>query len=124
MERSRLVRETDFYAWLQWLADGQLAAAQDAARAAGMDIGIIQDLAVGASPAGADAWSDQDLFVPGVSVGAPPDEFNQRGQDWGSQPWHPDRLAERDYRPLADLIAAAVRNAGALRIDHVMGLFR
>jgi 4-alpha-glucanotransferase len=123
-ERDRLTREADFCAWLQWLADGQLAAAQDAAQAAGMDIGIIQDLAVGASPAGADAWSDQDLFVPGVSVGAPPDEFNQRGQDWGSQPWHPERLAERDYRPLADLIAAAVRNAGALRIDHVMGLFR
>ncbi|HEY4463879.1 MAG TPA: 4-alpha-glucanotransferase [Streptosporangiaceae bacterium] len=123
-ELARLAGEADFYAWLQWLADGQLAAAQDAARAAGMDIGIIQDLAVGASPAGADAWSDQDLFVPGVSVGAPPDEFNQRGQDWGSQPWHPERLAERDYRPLADLIAAAARNAGALRIDHVMGLFR
>jgi 4-alpha-glucanotransferase len=120
----RLAREADFYAWVQWLANGQLAEAQDAARAAGMDIGIIQDLAVGAHPGGADVWSDQDLFVPGVTVGAPPDEFNQRGQDWGSQPWHPERLAERDYQPLADLIAAAVRNAGALRIDHVMGLFR
>ncbi len=61
MERGRLAREADFHAWLQWLADGQLAAAQDAARAAGMDIGIIQDLAVGAHPGGADAWSDQDL---------------------------------------------------------------
>ena len=123
-ERDRLAREAGFYAWLQWLAKGQLAAAQAAARAAGMDIGIIQDLAVGASPAGADVWSDQGLFVPDVTVGAPPDEFNQRGQDWGSQPWHPERLAERDYQPLADLIAAAARNAGALRIDHVMGLFR
>jgi 4-alpha-glucanotransferase len=123
-ERDRLAREADFYSWAQWLANGQLADAQDAARAAGMDIGIIQDLAVGAHPGGADVWSDQDLFVPGVTVGAPPDEFNQRGQDWGSQPWHPERLAERDYQPLADLIAAAMRNAGALRIDHVMGLFR
>ena len=124
MERSRLAREADFHVWLQWLADGQLAAAQDAARAAGMDIGIIQDLAVGGHPGGADAWSDQDLVVSGVTVGAPPDEFNQRGQDWGSQPWHPERLAERRYQPLVGLITAAVRHAGALRMDHVMGLCR
>jgi 4-alpha-glucanotransferase len=123
-ERSRLSREADFHAWLQWLASEQLAAAQAAAREAGMDIGIIQDLAVGASPAGADAWSQQDLFVPGVSVGAPPDEFNQLGQDWGSQPWHPERLAEQDYQALADLVDAAARSSGALRMDHVMGLFR
>jgi len=124
MEHSRLLREADFHAWLQWLADGQLAAAQDAARAAGMSIGIIQDLAVGAYPGGADAWSDQDVFVPGVTVGAPPDEFNQRGQDWGSQPWHPERVAEQRYQPLAGLITAAVRHGGALRMDHVMALFR
>src|SRR5208283_1065967 len=124
MERGRLAWEADFHAWLQWLASGQLAQAQEAARDAGMDIGLIQDLAVGAHPGGADAWSDQDLSVPGVTVGAPPDEFNQRGQDWGSQPWHPERLAARRYQPLADLLAAAVRSAGALRIDHVMGLGR
>ncbi|MGP0023149.1 MAG: 4-alpha-glucanotransferase, partial [Streptosporangiaceae bacterium] len=124
MECGRLSREADFHAWLQWLASSQLAAAQDAARAAGMAIGVIQDLAVGAYPGGADAWSDQDLFVSGVTAGAPPDEFNQRGQDWGSQPWHPERLAERHFQPLADLIAAAARSAGALRIDHVMGLGR
>ncbi len=123
-EYSRLSREADFHAWLQWLADGQLAAAQSAARAAGMDIGIIQDLAVGASPAGADVWSHQDRFVPGVSVGAPPDEFNQLGQDWGSQPWHPERLAEQQYQALADLVDATTRSSGALRVDHVMGLFR
>ncbi len=123
-ERGRLAREAGFHSWLQWLASGQLAAAQDAAREAGMDIGVIQDLAVGAHPGGADAWSAQEVFVPGVTVGAPPDEFNQRGQDWGSQPWHPERLAEREFRPLADLIRAAVRSAGALRMDHVMALFR
>ena len=123
-EYSRLSREADFHAWLQWLCSGQLAAAQATARDAGMDIGIIQDLAVGASPAAADAWSDQDLFVPGVSVGAPPDEFNPLGQDWGSAPWHPERLAEQDYRALADLVEAATRSSGALRMDHVMGLFR
>ena len=124
MERGRLAREADFHARLQWLADGQLAAAQRAAREAGMGIGLIQDLAVGAHPGGADAWSDQDLFVSGVTVGAPPDEFNQHGQDWGSRPWHPERLAEKRYEPLADLLTAAVRHGGALRIDHVMGLCR
>jgi len=123
-EYSRLTREADFHAWLQWLADDQLAAAQAAARDAGMDIGIIQDLAVGASPAGADVWARQDLFVPGVSVGAPPDEFNQLGQDWGSQPWHPERLAGQQYQALADLVDATSRSSGALRMDHVMGLFR
>jgi 4-alpha-glucanotransferase len=123
-EHTRLSPEADFHTWLQWLADGQLAQAQAAARDAGMDIGIIQDLAVGSSPAGADAWSHQDLFVPGVSVGAPPDEFNQRGQDWGSQPWHPERLAGQDYQALTELVNAATRSSGALRMDHVMGLFR
>jgi 4-alpha-glucanotransferase len=113
-----------FHAWLQWLADEQLAAAQRAARAAGMSIGVITDLAVGAHPGGADAWAHQDLLVRGLSVGAPPDEFNQRGQDWSQPPWHPRRLAAVGYRPLADLFAAALRHGGALRVDHVMGLMR
>jgi 4-alpha-glucanotransferase len=123
-ELSRMSREADFHTWLQWLASGQLAAAQAAALEAGMGIGIIQDLAVGTSPAGADVWAQRELYVPGVSVGAPPDEFNQLGQDWGSQPWHPERLAEQDYRALAGLVNAATRSGGALRMDHVMGLFR
>jgi 4-alpha-glucanotransferase len=116
--------DADFHAWLQWLASEQLAAAQRAALAAGMDTGIITDLAVGAHPGGADAWSHQDLLVGGLSVGAPPDEFNQRGQDWSQPPWHPQRMAEVGYRPMADLFAAALENAGGLRVDHVMGLMR
>jgi 4-alpha-glucanotransferase len=114
----------DFHAWLQWLASEQLAAAQRAALAAGMGTGIITDLAVGAYPGGADAWAQQDLLVGGLSVGAPPDGFNQRGQDWSQSPWHPQRMAEAGYRPLADLFAAALGNAGGLRVDHVMGLMR
>jgi 4-alpha-glucanotransferase len=113
-----------FHGWLQWLLDEQLAAAQDAALAAGMDTGIIHDLAVGVHPAGADAWAHQDLLVSGLSVGAPPDEFNQRGQDWTQPPWHPQRLAAAGYRPLAALFGAALRHAGGLRVDHVMGLTR
>ncbi len=116
--------DADFHAWLQWLADEQLAAAQRAALDAGMDTGIIADLAVGAYPGGADAWAHQDLLVGGLTVGAPPDEFNQRGQDWSQPPWHPRRMAAVGYRPLADLFAAALRHAGGLRVDHVMGLMR
>ena len=86
---------TGFHAWLQWLAAAQAAAAQRAAREAGMEIGVIADLAVGAHPGGADAWARQDVIVTGVSVGAPPDEFNQRGQDWTLPPWHPGRLPPR-----------------------------
>lgn len=123
-ERDRLAAQARFHAWLQWLADAQLAAAQRAARAAGMHTGIIRDLAVGCHPGGADAWAWQDVLVTGMSVGAPPDEFNQRGQDWNQPPWHPQRLASRGYAPLAGLIGAGLRHAGGLRVDHVMGLLR
>ncbi|MGI8449227.1 MAG: 4-alpha-glucanotransferase [Streptosporangiaceae bacterium] len=123
-ERARLAGQSLFHAWLQWLADGQLSTAPEVARAAGMRVGIIRDLAVGCHPGGADAWAWQDVMVPGVSVGAPPDEFNQRGQDWNQPPWHPLRLAGQAYAPLADLMHAALRHAGGLRVDHVMGLFR
>ncbi len=120
----RLGGQPAFHAWLQWLLDEQLAAAQDAARAAGMGIGIIHDLAVGEHASGADAWAHQDLLVSGLSVGAPPDEFNQLGQDWTAPPWHPQRLAAASYRPLASLFDTTLRHAGGLRADHVMGLMR
>jgi 4-alpha-glucanotransferase len=123
LRRERADR-VDFHAWLQWLAAEQAGAAQRAARQAGMTVGVIADLAVGAHPGGADAWARQDVVVTGVSVGAPPDEFNQRGQDWTLPPWHPGRLAAQAGRPLAELMAATMRHAGGVRIDHVMGLAR
>ncbi|HWG00703.1 MAG TPA: 4-alpha-glucanotransferase [Trebonia sp.] len=113
-----------FHVRAQWLVAAQVAAAQDAARAAGMAIGVIHDLAVGSHPGGADAWADQDVYARGFSVGAPPDEFNQRGQDWTLPPWHPRRLAAAGYRPLADLVGSLADAGGGLRIDHVMGLSR
>ena len=122
--RQKLADRIGFHAWLQWLTAEQLAAAQQAARRAGMSIGVITDLAVGAHPGGADAWAGQHVIVPGISVGAPPDEFNQRGQNWTLPPWHPGWLAAQAGRPLAELIAACTRNAGGLRVDHVMGLAR
>lgn len=122
--RGELAERVEFHVWAQWLVTEQAAAAQQAAKTAGMRIGIMHDLAVGGHPGGADAWAGHDVFVRGVSVGAPPDTFNQLGQNWSLPPWHPGHLAAQGYRPLADLIAAATGDAGGLRIDHAMGLSR
>ncbi|MFE7613035.1 4-alpha-glucanotransferase [Streptomyces celluloflavus] len=122
--RARLPDRIDFHRRLAWLTDQQLAAAQRAARDAGMAIGLVHDLAVGVHPAGADTWAQQDAYAAGMSIGAPPDAFNSRGQDWGLPPWRPDALAAAGYAPYRALLRAVLRHAGALRIDHVMGLFR
>ncbi|MEV5358458.1 4-alpha-glucanotransferase [Streptomyces sp. NPDC052693] len=122
--RNGLMDRIDFFSRLAWLTDSQLTAAQRAGREAGMPVGIVHDLAVGVHPAGADAWAQQEYFAAGMSVGAPPDAFNARGQDWGLPPWRPDRLADSGYAPFRELLRALFRYAGALRIDHVMGLFR
>ncbi|GGT16961.1 4-alpha-glucanotransferase [Streptomyces kurssanovii] len=122
--RAALADRVDFHNRLVWLTDEQLAAAGRAAREAGMKAGIVHDLAVGVHPGGADAWAQQDSFAAGMSVGAPPDAFNAHGQDWGLPPWRPDALAASGYAPYRGLLRGILRNAGALRIDHVMGLFR
>ncbi|MFF0464376.1 4-alpha-glucanotransferase [Streptomyces mexicanus] len=122
--RADLRDRVDLHSRLAWLTDEQLTAAQRTAREAGMPIGIVHDLAVGVHPGGADAWAQQDHFAAGMSTGAPPDAFNARGQDWGLPPWRPDRLAASGYAPFRHLLRALFRYAGALRIDHVMGLFR
>ncbi|MFG2496915.1 4-alpha-glucanotransferase [Streptomyces sp. NPDC048441] len=122
--RRELMDRVDFHCRLAWLTDAQLATAQRTARDAGMGIGLVHDLAVGVHPAGADAWAQQRHFAAGMSVGAPPDAFNARGQDWGLPPWRPDRLAESGYAPYRALLRGLLRRAGAIRIDHVMGIFR
>jgi 4-alpha-glucanotransferase len=114
----------DFHCWLQWILDEQLDACQAAAVRAGMTLGVMHDLAVGVKPTGADAWSLQDVFAQHVTVGAPPDAYNQLGQDWQQPPWRPDRLAEVAYAPFRELLSTVLRHAGAIRVDHVMGLFR
>ncbi|WP_069172813.1 4-alpha-glucanotransferase [Streptomyces griseus] len=122
--RTELLDRVDFHCRLAWLTDTQLAAAQSAARDAGMAVGLVHDLAVGVHPDGADTWAQQDAFARGMSVGAPPDAFNALGQDWGLPPWRPDALAASGYAPYRDLLRGLLAHAGALRIDHVMGLFR
>lgn len=122
--RDEMADRVDFYCWLQWLLDEQLGGAQRAAESAGMPIGVLHDLAVGVSPGGADAWRLGDVLAPGVTTGAPPDSFNQQGQDWGLPPWRPDRLAEAGYAPYRDMLRAVLRHSGGVRIDHILGLFR
>lgn len=106
-----------FHRWVQWLIDRQL-------QAAAKETELVGDLAVGAAPDGADAWMWRDVFAPGVSAGAPPDEFNRRGQDWGALAFDPWRLRAAGYRPFIDIVRAAFRHFRGLRIDHVMALWR
>ncbi len=116
--------EVDFEMWLQWVLDEQLAHAQSKAASAGMLLGTMHDLAVGVHPGGADAWRLRTTYATGIEVGAPPDPFNQMGQNWSQPPWRPERLAELGYAPLRDLIRAVLRHAGGVRVDHIIGLFR
>jgi 4-alpha-glucanotransferase len=118
-------RETvEFHAFLQRLADRQLADAAAAASRNGLSLGFYRDLAVGAAPDGAEAWSAQDTLMHGVSVGAPPDPFSTNGQVWSLPPPDPVALRRDGYTAFNQLLVANMRHAGALRIDHVMGLRR
>ncbi len=120
----QLAERISFHKWLQWVVDQQLAGAQRAAHEAGMAFGIVHDLAVGVHPDGADTWALGSALARGVNVGAPPDAFNQQGQDWSQPPWRPDTLAEVGYLPFRDMLRTVLRHAGGIRVDHVMGLFR
>jgi 4-alpha-glucanotransferase len=109
-------RLVQFHCWLQWLLDRQLASTAD--------FPVIHDLAVGFDPGGADAWAWQDLLALDARIGAPPDDFNPDGQDWGLPPFVPWKLRAAGYEPFIQTLRACFRHAGGLRIDHVMGLFR
>lgn len=116
--------EITFHEWLQWVTWDQLSDAQQAAQDAGMPVGVITDLAVGVSAASADTWMMSDVYAHAISVGAPPDGYNQLGQDWGQPPWRPDRLADTAYGPFRSMLQSALGHAGGVRIDHILGMFR
>lgn len=122
--RAEQATRIDFHCWLQWILDRQLGEAQRRATDAGMALGVIHDLAVGVHPHGADAWGLADALARGVTVGAPPDQFNQLGQDWSQPPWRPHRLAELGYAPFRDMVRTVLRDSGGIRVDHIIGLFR
>jgi 4-alpha-glucanotransferase len=113
-----LADQVAFHAWLQMLDERQMAAANVG------QVRLIQDLAIGVDPDGADAWQLQDLLALDVSVGAPPDAFAPDGQRWGLPPFVPWRLRDAGYRPLAEVLRASMAQGGGLRVDHVMGLTR
>ncbi|HJU16102.1 MAG TPA: 4-alpha-glucanotransferase [Stellaceae bacterium] len=114
----------EFFEFLQWEADRQLAAAAAAGRAGGLSLGLYRDLAVGANPNGAEAWSDQELVAPGAAIGAPPDPLSLAGQNWGLAPINPLVLRRRGFAPFVHALRANMLHAGVLRIDHVMSLSR
>jgi 4-alpha-glucanotransferase len=114
----------EFFQYLQWQAELQLAEATRRAGRGGLTLGIYRDLALSSNPDGADVWSEQDAFALGARIGAPPDPFNALGQDWGLPPFHPARLRVKGYAPFIALLRANMRHAGVLRLDHVMGLMR
>jgi 4-alpha-glucanotransferase len=106
-----------FHEWLQWLLDEQL-------RRAGRSIPLLGDLAVGVDGGGADAWLWQDVFTEKMGIGAPPDHFNTKGQDWGLLPFDPNGLKAAGYEPFIRIVRSSMRHMGGMRLDHVMGLFR
>jgi 4-alpha-glucanotransferase len=120
----RHVDDVQFHAWLQWVADEQLGAVQSLAAELGMPIGLYGDYAVGVNPAGSETWSEQRVYRMQAGVGAPPDPLALKGQDWGIPPQDPEALVAARYEPFRTLIAANMRHFGALRLDHVMSLFR
>jgi 4-alpha-glucanotransferase len=122
--RQAHIAEVEFHEYVQWIADTQLSACKHAARKARMPVGLYIDLAVGIHPHSADAWSQQNAVLSAMSVGAPPDELNRAGQDWGLAPFNPHSVAHNDFAPLRALLASNMRHAGAIRLDHVLGLNR
>lgn len=117
-------REVGFHIFAQWLVDRSMARAQGRARAAGMSVGLVSDVAVGMNAGGSYAWSRPGDILLGLSIGAPPDVLAPRGQNWGLTTFSPRALRATGYAPFLQTLRAALRNAGGVRIDHVMGLVR
>ncbi len=122
--REEHAEAVDFHRWVQFELERQLGQAAASGRRAGLPIGLYHDLAVGSAPSGYDTWAERDLFARGASIGAPPDAFAERGQDWTLPPLIPQRLLESGYDYWIRLLRAVFAHGGALRIDHVMGLDR
>jgi len=116
--------EVAFHIWLQWQAGAQLANAQTRAVAAGMPLGLYLDLAVGARPGGAETWCGSGSVAAGVSLGAPPDQFNPTGQKWNLTAFAPNKLRDSGYADLRRTLASSMRFCGVLRVDHVLGMNR
>jgi len=122
--RIELAERVDYHRWLQFEMDRQMGCVASDATRAGLALGVYQDLAVGSAPSGSDVWANPRLFVPGATVGAPPDMYSDEGQNWGLPAINPHVLRETRYDYWVRLLRAGFRHAGALRLDHALGLFR
>ena len=122
--RNQFPDTLDFYRWMEWVATQQFRSAQEAAKEAGMQIGVMADMAVGVHPLGCDVWWNPERFAKGATVGAPPDFFNQQGQNWSQPPLSPIDLENNGYRTYRDIVHGMFAQSGAVRIDHILGLFR
>ena len=109
------LERVEYFMYLQWQAELQLVAAAKAISSVAASIGLYRDLAVSVDRGGAEAWACQPCYANGASVGAPPDDFNLLGQDWGIAPWVPSQLVANAYAPLIAILRANMRHAGALR---------
>ena len=116
---ARLAERVDLHRWLQFELDRQLTAAGEP-----LPLGLLLDLAVGTAPGGAETWAHRDAFASGIELGCPPDDYSSTGQRWGLAPLLPRALRRSGYRHLRRIFAASLRHAGALRVDHAMGLVR
>ncbi|MDI6801037.1 MAG: 4-alpha-glucanotransferase [Thermodesulfovibrionales bacterium] len=117
-------KEALYYKYVQWLIDRQLEKISHIAERSGMHVGIYHDLAIGSVGCGSDAWMAQDMLAYGMSVGAPPDDFNLEGQNWGFPPIIPEKLKETGYELFIQIIRKNMKHCGAIRIDHALGMFR
>jgi glycogen debranching enzyme GlgX/4-alpha-glucanotransferase len=113
-----------FRTWMQWIADRQLAAAAGRAQQARLGLGLYRDLALGTAPDGGEVWRNPRAFAADVSLGAPPDQFARDGQVWQLAPFDPHALARSAYAPFTTILAANMRHAGMLRVDHILGFAR
>jgi 4-alpha-glucanotransferase len=116
--------EIEFVEFVQWTADRQLGAASDLARKLGMRVGLYLDVAVGVQADGFDAWNEQVAISRHLGVGAPPDPLNTAGQSWGLAGFNAAGLEQQSFGPYRDMLRASMRHAGAIRLDHVLGLKR
>lgn len=116
--------EVAFHAFMQWQASLSMAAAQQAAQDAGMSIGLVADLAVGADSGGSHCWSRQPETLLGLSVGAPPDLLSPQGQNWGLAAFSPRGLVLHGFGAYLEMLRSTMRHAGGVRIDHALGLAR
>ena len=120
--KSANASKVEYFEYLQWIAESQLMAAAAVAKKYG--VGLYHDMALGSAWGGSEVWAAQDIYARGVSIGAPPDDFNLQGQNWGLPPMIPHKLRQARYRPFIAMLRACMRRGGAIRIDHVIGLMR